>query len=444
MKQESAILVIDDEQSLRRLLEKELRAPSRTIYTAEDGAHALKIIKDQWLDVVIMDLKLPDVSGLELLEKVREMVPDAEVIMITGHGDVDTAVEAIKTGACDFIEKPFNLEHLDLVVEKARQRASLARENRLLRMNNRNTGKPPLFIGNSQAMQNIRFLVEKVAPTSAPVLITGESGSGKDVVARLIHSLSPAGSQSMVIKNCAALDRDLARSELFGHARGAFTGASEASEGLMSFAHNNTLFLDEVGDLSLEIQASLLRVLEDGSYRRVGEKQERRVNIRLLFATNRNLAKAVEEGRFNEAFYHRINVFNIEVPPLAERKEDLTLLVEYFLTRLSPRGQHYTITSKAMSDIFRYSWPGNVRELRNVLERAIILAENNLITENCLPRELVSSPGGENRLSLAAVEREHILKILDFCGGNRQQTADILGIGRKTLYRKLSGYDVSK
>ena len=391
-----------------------------------------------------MDLKLPDVSGLELLEQVREMVPDAEVIMITGHGDIDTAVEAIKTGACDFIEKPFNLEHLDLVVEKARQRASLARENRLLRMNNRNTANPPLFIGNSQAMQNIRFLVEKVAPTSAPVLITGESGSGKDVVARLIHSLSPAGSQSMVIKNCAALDRDLARSELFGHARGAFTGASEASEGLMSFAHNNTLFLDEVGDLSLEIQASLLRVLEDGSYRRVGEKQERRVNIRLLFATNRNLAKAVEEGRFNEAFYHRINVFNIEVPPLAERKEDLTLLVEYFLTRLSPRGQHYTITSKAMSDIFRYSWPGNVRELRNVLERAIILAENNLITENCLPRELVSSPGGENRLSLAAVEREHILKILDFCGGNRQQTADILGIGRKTLYRKLSGYDVSK
>ena len=391
-----------------------------------------------------MDLKLPDVSGLELLEKVREMVPDAEVIMITGHGDVDTAVEAIKTGACDFIEKPFNLEHLDLVVEKARQRASLARENRLLRMNNRNTGKPPLFIGNSQAIQNIRFLVEKVAPTSAPVLITGESGSGKDVVARLIHSLSPAGSQSMVIKNCAALDRDLARSELFGHARGAFTGASEASEGLMSFAHNNTLFLDEVGDLSLEIQASLLRVLEDGSYRRVGEKQERRVNIRLLFATNRNLAKAVEEGRFNEAFYHRINVFNIEVPPLAERKEDLTLLVEYFLTRLSPRGQHYTITSEAMSDIFRYSWPGNVRELRNVLERSIILAENNLITESCLPRELVSNPSSGNKLSLAAVEREHILKMLDFCGGNRQQTADILGIGRKTLYRKLSGYDVSK
>jgi len=290
-------------------------------------------------------------------------------------------------------------------------------------------------------VRDIMFLVSKVAPATIPVLITGESGVGKDVVARLIHQQSACAGLPMIIKNCASLQKDLARSELFGHMKGAFTGADESREGLMAYAHDSTLFLDEVGELPMGVQASLLRVLETQTYRRVGEKEERTVNIRLLFATNRNLAKEVEEGRFNEAFYHRINAFNIEIPSVNERKEDLPLLVNFFLTRLSPDNTPYRIVDSAMDCILRYNWPGNVRELRNVIERSIILAENNIITERCLPRELVSvAEESQATLSLESVEKKHILKMLNFLDGNRQKTAETLGISRKTLYRKLAKY----
>ncbi len=301
------------------------------------------------------------------------------------------------------------------------------------------------FIGNSKAVRDIQFLIDKVAPARIPVLITGESATGKDVVARLIHERSPLADNRMVIKNCASLQKELARSELFGHVKGSFTGANESREGLLSFAHDSTLFLDEIGELPLEVQASLLRVLETGTYRRVGEKEERTVNIRFLFATNRHLAEEVERGQFNEAFFHRINAFSIEIPCLKERKEDLPLLVDYFLTTLSPDGSGgYRIVDNAMACILRYHWPGNIRELRNVIERSIILAENGIITERCLPRELVESAenGAGAALSLASVERQHILKMLEFHGGNRQQTADTLGISRKTLYRKLTEYAI--
>ena len=294
-------------------------------------------------------------------------------------------------------------------------------------------------------MRDIQFLIDKVAPARIPVLITGESGTGKDVVARLIHERSPLAGNQMVIKNCASLQKELARSELFGHVKGSFTGANESREGLLSFAHDSTLFLDEIGELPLEVQASLLRVLETGTYRRVGEKEERTVNIRFLFATNRHLAEEVERGQFNEAFFHRINAFSIQIPCLKERKEDLPLLVDYFLTTLSPDGSGgYRIVDNAMACILRYHWPGNIRELRNVIERSIILAENGIITERCLPRELVESveSGDGAALSLASVERQHILKMLEFHGGNRQQTADTLGISRKTLYRKLTEYAI--
>jgi two-component system NtrC family response regulator len=239
------------------------------------------------------------------------------------------------------------------------------------------------------------------------------------------------------------LQKELARSELFGHIKGSFTGANESREGLLSFAHDSTLFLDEIGELPLEVQASLLRVLETGTYRRVGEKEERKVNIRFVFATNRHLAEEVEKERFNEAFFHRINAFSIHIPSLKDRKEDLPLLVDYFLTTLSPDNTSYRIVERAMACILKYNWPGNIRELRNVIERSIILAENGIITERCLPRELVeSSESNSAALTLESVEREHILKMLDFYGGNRQKTADTLGIARKTLYRKLTQYAI--
>ena len=440
-----AILVVDDEESIRRLLQKELAAPGREIHVAADGSEAMAQLRSHWFDVVIMDLWLPDVNDLSLLIRTRESIPNVEVIMITGHGDVDIAVEAMKLGAYDFIRKPFNLDRLDLMVEKAHQRAALARENAMLRRTAGGESRGVRFIGNSKAVREIQFLIEKVAPARIPVLITGESGTGKDVVARLIHERSPLADNRMVIKNCASLQKELARSELFGHVKGSFTGANESREGLLSFAHDSTLFLDEIGELPLEVQASLLRVLETGTYRRVGEKEERTVNIRFLFATNRHLAEEVERGQFNEAFFHRINAFSIQIPCLKERKEDLPLLVDYFLTTLSPDGSGgYRIVDNAMACILRYHWPGNIRELRNVIERSIILAENGIITERCLPRELVESAenGAGAALSLASVERQHILKMLEFHGGNRQQTADTLGISRKTLYRKLTEYAI--
>lgn len=439
-KQTYPVLVIDDEEPLRRLLKKELTNESREIFTAESAEEAMTMVRARWFDVIIMDLRLPDTSDLELLVKVKETIPHVEVIMITGHGDIDTAVEAMKLGAYDFVRKPFNLERLDLMVDKAHQRVRLQRENDILRHSN-TPKKEVKFIGNSKAVRDIKFLINKVAPATIPVLITGESGSGKDVVARLIHERSTCANNQMIIKNCATLQKDLARSELFGHIKGSFTGAAESREGLMSFAHESTLFLDEIGDLSMDVQASLLRVLETQTYRRVGEKEERRVNIRFLFATNKNLAEEVEKGRFNEAFYHRINAFHIQMPSIAERKEDLPLLVDYFLTTLSLDKTPCIVVQSAMDCMMRYNWPGNVRELRNVIERSIILAENNIITERCLPSEIaLGTDGAEPSLTLAAVEKNHILKMLSFFEGNRQKTAEALGVSRKTLYRKLSDY----
>lgn len=438
------ILVIDDEESIRRLLTKELATATREVLVAKNGREAIATLRNNWVDVVIMDLRLPDVDGLDLLIEVRESVPYTEVVMITGHGDIDIAVEAMKLGACDFIRKPFNLDQLDLLVEKAHQRTLLARENSLLRHSQAEEGPPVQFIGQSRAVRDIKFLINKVAPARIPVLITGESGAGKDVVARLIHEGSGCSSRPMIVKNCASLQKELARSELFGHLKGAFTGANESREGLMAYAHDSTLFLDEIGELPLAVQASLLRALETQTYRRVGEKEERRVNVRFLFATNRDLARGVEEETFNEAFFHRINAFTIHIPSLAERKEDLPLLVDFFLTRLSGEKTVYRIVDRAMMCIMRYHWPGNVRELRNVIERCLILAENNIITERCLPRELVTMAEDQDAgLSLASVEQRHIMKILDFHNGNRQKTAETLGISRKTLYRKLASYGSS-
>ncbi len=435
------ILAIDDEEPIRRLLQKELATEQRQVLTAADASEAREMIRTNWFDVIVMDLRLPDTHDLDLLIEIKDSIPHIEVVVITGHGDIDSAVKAMKLGACDFISKPFNLDRLELVVEKAHQRVLLSRENTILRHNSSFDQEPVQFIGNSQSVRDIKFLINKVAPAKIPVLLTGESGAGKDVVARLIHQRSACAGNPMIIKNCASLQKDLARSELFGHMKGSFTGAEESSEGLMSFAHDSTLFLDEIGELPLGVQASLLRILETQTYRRVGEKEERKVNIRFLYATNRNLADAVEKGTFNEAFFHRINAFKIEIPPIRERKEDLPLLVNFFLMKLSPDGTPYRIVDSAMDCILRYNWPGNARELRNVIERSIILAENNIITERCLPRELVSiSEENQGGLTLESVERNHILKMLHFFDDNRQKTAEALGVSRKTLYRKLAAY----
>lgn len=392
MQAKYSLLVVDDEDSIRRLLQKELAAPHRRIRTAASAAEALSICGQDSFEVILLDIRLEDGNGLEMLPEFLRLLPDAQIIMITGHADVDGAVKAMRNGAYDFVPKPFTLGKLELIVDRAFEHISLARENRSLRLNSIRSEHS--LVGRSAAMLDIAFLLDKVAPTNVPVLITGESGTGKDVAAAEIHKASSRRDQPFVVKNCAGLQKELARSELFGHVKGSFTNALESTEGLMTYANRGTLFLDEVGELPLEVQTQLLRVLENQRYRRVGEKDERNADVRFLFATNRNLAKEVQRGTFNEAFYHRINVFQISLPALKQRREDIPLLVSHFLLQLGGDKAKYGVSQDAMRCLMHYDWPGNVRELRNVIERGIILAEKNTITIDTLPRDLVDSVSG--------------------------------------------------
>ena len=490
MQKTYSILVVDDEESICRLLQKELATPQRRVDIAFTATEALARCRQESFEVIILDIRLPDGNGLDLLFLFLSLLPDAKIIMITGYADVDKTVTAMRNGAYDFMTKPFTLEKLELTIERALAVVSLERENRSLRLSSHTLQQP--LVGDSAAMAQVAYLIEKVAPTDVPVLITGDSGTGKDVVAAALHQASLRSGLPFVVKNCASLQPELARSELFGHVKGAFTNALASSEGLITFAHKGTLFLDEVGELSPEVQAQLLRVLESHRYRRVGEKEERRVDVRFLFATNRNLLHEVQSGRFHEAFFHRINVFQINLPPLKDHKEDIPLLVQHFLAQLNQGKKHYTLGPQVMHHLLHYNWPGNIRELRNVIERGMILAENGIITEKSLPAECLVPPsfhgklkrqadsaapwepqdvspasappppaahaahdvaqtaprasllnvdahrGQEDPLLLEHVEREHIAKVLLLAKGNKHLAAQWLGISRKTLYRKLA------
>ncbi len=485
-----SVLVVDDEEPICRLLQKELASAYCHIKTAFTLKQAETYCSQEAFDIVILDVRLPDGNGIDLLPSFLKMLPDAKIIMITGYANVDEAVKAMRMGAYDFITKPFSLENMELTVKRALDVLGLERENRTLKMLSSN--EQPL-VGNSKAIEQIKFLVGRVAPTNVPVLLTGESGTGKDVVASAIHNTSARSSLPFIIKNCASLQPELARSELFGHVKGAFTNAVHASEGLMTFASKGTLFLDEVGELPLEVQAQLLRVLESRRYRRVGEKQERHADVRFIFATNRNLQHEVQCGRFHEALFHRINVFQINLPTLKERKEDIPLLVQHFLAQLGKGKRLEAITEHVLQLFLQYNWPGNIRELKNVIERGIILSEDGVITEKYLPVELLggmftqpllersalpneredcladkehvpsnaniknyqpASPcreGKESSANLAAqagslaeCEQQHIIKMLAFAGGNKNRAAQMLGISRKTLYRKLERFGIIK
>lgn len=438
-----SVLVVDDEPAIARLLKRELENDVRSVRTAHSAREALQEAGTADFDVAVVDIRLPDVRGIDLMQELRSVQPDMEVICITGHGTIGDAVEAMRLGAYDYITKPFNLEEMELVVERAYQKASLRSENRRLR--HAHVAIDDLIVGTAPPMREVRYLLERVAPTDVPVLLTGESGAGKEVLAHAIQRRSLRREAHFVIKNCATLQKDLARSELFGHVRGAFTGALHTHGGLFGEAHKGTLFLDEIGDIPPEVQSSLLRVLENGAYRPVGDKAQKKCDIRFIFATNRNLAMEVEAGRFNEAFFHRINVFTIHLPPLRQRREDIPLLVEHFL-RILPvgHGQALKVHPTAMDCLCRYDWPGNVRELRNVIERGIILSENGVITLRSLPHELSARPdagsGAPPAESLKSMERSQIERMLELCGGNRTLTAEKLGISRKTLYRRLRAY----
>jgi DNA-binding NtrC family response regulator len=431
------ILLVDDDETFRMTLADQLRRRFPSVREADTTARCMEALAEAEPDVILLDLHLSDGDGLELLGRLRERAPSTEVIVVTGFGTVDAAVEAMRRGAFDFVTKPLRLEALVQVVERAGERRALRRENEgLRRMLDRKA--PPLLVGESEALREVRELCARAALSDAPVLITGPSGAGKELVARSIHAASARAGRELITVNSAAFAENLLESELFGHERGAFTGATEQQQGLLEAAHQGTLFLDEVGELPAAIQAKLLRALQFGEIRRVGGVATLKVDVRFLAATNRDLAAAVKERTFREDLYYRLNVITIHVPPLAERPED----VEPIFRHLA-KGLPYAFFDEHFAVLRSYGWPGNVREMENLVERLKIRASDGPPDPQRL-LSLLGQAGGAPAVPLVrpldVVEKETIEHALRVFGGDRKAAADALGISLRTLYYRLSTY----
>jgi DNA-binding NtrC family response regulator len=438
------LLIVDDDEELRDTLARRFARAGLPVTTAESGEEALAKLGRAEFDVALFDLHLPGMSGLDLLAQFKAAQPDAEVLLLTAHGSIATAIEAMRRGAYDYLTKPFQLSDLDIHLQKAHEKVRLSRRQRLWQEQVRFESPRYRLVGSGPAMRRVVALIEKVAATDATVLVYGPSGSGKELVARAIHYNSARRDRPLVTINCAALQETLLESELFGHEKGAFTGAAQAKPGLIEVAEGGTLFIDEVGEMAGGLQAKLLRVLEDGHFRRVGGTQELLADVRVLAATNRPLEQEQQAGRFREDLYYRLNVIAIGLPPLRDRREDIPELVEHFLATRPVGGGRCRIAPEALEALKRYDWPGNVRELANVLERAQILAEGHVITADDLPENLVEAPPepgapGDPR-RLRDVERRHVQDILRREKGNKVQAARALGISRRALYRLIAKY----
>jgi DNA-binding NtrC family response regulator len=438
------LLIVDDDVELRETLVTRFARQNFAVQSAGNGEEALGLAERRNFDVAIFDMKMPGMTGLELLGKLKESHPECEVILLTGQGSIESAVEAMKLGAFDYLQKPFALKDLEAVAAKAFDRRQLRKENTQLKALVQRTQPTNEMVGSSPAMQEVFRLIGRAGPSDKAILIQGESGTGKELVARALHAHSSRADKPMVVINCAALPETLLESELFGHEKGSFTGAVAAKPGLFEVADGGTLFIDEIGELPGSLQAKLLRVLEDGSLRRIGSLQERRVKVRLLAATNRNLAKEVEANRFREDLYYRINVMSLELPPLRERQGDIPLLVAHFLR------PGWEIEPAAMEALERYHWPGNVRQLINALERAKILCDNETIHVKDLPREVVhrsiGAPESSDVLTtddLSAIQRSKVVEVLRREAGNKSKAARALGIDRRKLYRLLEKYAIA-
>ncbi len=446
------ILLVEDDETQARILADYLTHKGFQVSTAFGAQETLKKLEEEPYDLVLLDWRLPDEDGLSLLPKIRESFPFTQVIMLTAFATVERAVEAIKRGAYHYLTKPVNLEELLLIIEKALRESRLQKEVELLRAQVEELSLPeaPDIIAESPSMKEVLRLAAKVARTDATVLILGESGTGKEILANLVYRLSPRKERPFLKINCAAIPEGLLESELFGHEKGAFTGAEKAKPGLFELAHRGTLFLDEVGDLPLPLQAKLLRVLQDSTIRRLGGLKEIKVDVRIIAATNRDLEEMVKEGGFREDLFWRLNVFTIKIPPLRERKEDILPLAESFLHKFARKhGKSVKgFSREALEALLSYHFPGNVRELENIVERAVILAENEIITREDLP-PLLKKKGEEipdllKRLSLpeavALLEKERLQEALEEAGGVKTRAAELLGISERVLRYKLAKY----
>jgi two-component system response regulator AtoC len=446
MKKKAKVLVVDDEVIIRDSLRDWLTDAGYQVFTAENGAQALKIIQQEGLRIVIADLVMPGMDGIELMKRAKEISPDAEVIIVTAYGSIPTAITAMREGAYDYIEKPFCPERAEILIEKLVEHQELIEENLSLHHKLEERYRFENIIAKSPKMQQVIEIIKVVAKSNATVLITGETGTGKELVAQAIHSQSHRCGKPFVAVSCAALPESLLESELFGHEKGSFTGAYAQKKGKFEVAHRGTLFLDEIGEMSANIQVHLLRVLEEKEFTRVGGNESIKIDVRVISATNRNVKQAIANGQFREDLYYRLNVVNIELPPLRERKEDIPLVAQHFLKKFASENNKEVsgFSPEATDFLLRYDWPGNVRELENTVERAVILAQNPLIKVADLPQQnLVPAHPTSSETSLKQVEKNHILSVLTETGGNYTEAARILGISRMTLYNKAKAYGLN-
>ncbi len=443
------VLVVDDETTICQALSAWLTKEGYHVETASSGPEALDYQADRHFDLYLLDIKMPGMDGLEVLANIKEEQPDATVIMITAHGSIQTAVEAMKRGAVEYLCKPFDPDELSLLMERVAANKALREENEALReqLLERQETIMDGFVAQSSAMHNILSTIEDVAPTPSPILITGETGVGKDLVARAIHMRSEQSSGPFVTINCGAQSETLLESELFGHEKGAFTGAVRARRGRLEMANNGTLFLDEIGEISPKMQVSLLRVLEEKKFQRVGGNQFIDTQFRLISATHRDLKAQIAENQFREDFYYRINVFSIDIPPLRERVEDIPVLADYFTGCFAAEtGKPVEgLTQKALQILCDYPWPGNVRELRNVIERVVVISRGRMIgaDELCFLQDQADDCR-LGTMTLKEMEIRHIEATLDACEGNITRAAKQLGIDRVTLSRKMKRYELTR
>jgi len=449
MCRQANILVIDDEATMRDSCRQTLSRGGNRVEVAEDGLSGLAMLKRESFDLVILDLKMPGLSGMEVLKKIKEDEPEAVVIVITGYATVESAVEAMKKGAYDFIPKPFTPDSLRMVVKRALEKRELALENVLLRSELKASFGPEVIVGQSKSMKQVEELVLKVGPTDTTVLIFGESGTGKELVARAIHYHSSRRDKPFVAVDCGSLVENLFESELFGHVKGSFTGATATKYGRFELANGGTLFFDEIGNLSINTQTKLLRVLQEREIAKVGSSQVIKVDVRIVAATNKDLQKAVKAGTFREELFYRLSVVPIALPPLRERRDEIPLLANHFLRKYNKKRRKNirAISDRAMKALVEYDWPGNVRELENAIERAVVLSENDVIKPSDLlyyglTVETPSASDATETKRLIDVEREHIAKMLKMFNGHRGKAAKSLGIDRKTLRSKLKKYGI--
>jgi two-component system response regulator HydG len=447
------ILVADDESSHRQMIEAVLAAEGYEVTQAEDGQAAISAVADRFYDLVIMDVRMPNVDGIQALQKIKQISPDIPVILMTAYASVGSAVEGLKADAYDYLIKPLDIEELKILVAKALRHHQLEQENIYLKERLNDRFDFSNIIGRSPSMIRLFETVALVAPSEATVLIVGQSGTGKELIANAIHQNSPRKNQPFIKVNCAALPETLLESELFGHEKGSFTGAIARKQGRFQLAHKSSIFLDEIAEMAPATQAKILRVLQEREFEPVGSAQTMKVDTRVITATNKNLEEEIREGRFREDLYYRLNVVTVDVPPLHQRREDIPLLADFFLKQYADKNRRLIkgFTPRATDLLMRYDWPGNVRELENVIERAVIMARGEMITPLEFPNDLQNLDGElkESRIdltpgrSLKEVEKVMILRTLEEAGGNRTHAARILGISRRTLQLKLKEYGIN-